>query len=72
MPGRWNSARSPRRARGDDAPGQQPSLIEPQLATLVDRPPPAHGWSYEIKVRRLPADVPSQLRCGENLYSQRA
>jgi bifunctional non-homologous end joining protein LigD len=26
-----------------------PSHIDPQLATLVDRPPPGDGWSFEIK-----------------------
>jgi bifunctional non-homologous end joining protein LigD len=26
-----------------------PALIEPQLATLVDRAPAGSGWSYEIK-----------------------
>ncbi len=50
MSGRWSSPRkSPPRAQGNDAPGQMPSLIEPQLATLVNRPPAAGPWSYEIK-----------------------
>ncbi|MDQ7981904.1 DNA ligase D [Paraburkholderia sp. SARCC-3016] len=31
------------------APGAMPSAIEPQLATLVDRPPARGQWSYEIK-----------------------
>ncbi len=37
-----------RTARGKKAPGL-PEFLEPQLATLVDRPPGGAGWSHEIK-----------------------
>jgi bifunctional non-homologous end joining protein LigD len=49
--GRW----SRRRANAVAAPPQSesgtglPALIQPQLATLVDRPPKGGDWSYEIK-----------------------
>jgi hypothetical protein len=26
-----------------------PAFIEPELATLADKPPPSEGWLYEIK-----------------------
>jgi bifunctional non-homologous end joining protein LigD len=31
------------------ASGAMPTFIEPQLAKLVERPPPAKGWVHEIK-----------------------
>jgi len=50
MAGRWNSPsrKAPKRAVADP-PGTMPSLIEPQLATLVSRAPNEGEWSYEIK-----------------------
>jgi bifunctional non-homologous end joining protein LigD len=50
MPGRWgpSSKKAPIRPTRD-APGTLPSLIEPQLATLVNRAPTEGEWSYEIK-----------------------
>jgi bifunctional non-homologous end joining protein LigD len=50
MAGRWSSPgkKAPRRAAADP-PGAMPSLIEPQLATLVNRAPVGGSWSYEIK-----------------------
>ncbi|NVH78304.1 DNA ligase D [Paraburkholderia sp. JPY432] len=49
MSSRWNSSRT-RRARAPvGEPGTFPVLIEPQLATLVDRAPAGGDWSYEIK-----------------------
>jgi len=49
--GRWSRGRSktavvPPGARGGTG---LPALIQPQLATLVDRPPKGGDWSYEIK-----------------------
>jgi bifunctional non-homologous end joining protein LigD len=48
--GRWSRAPS---ARGRKPSAEEetglPSLIEPQLATLADRPPKGGDWSYEIK-----------------------
>jgi len=35
--------------RGRRARAALPERIAPQLATLVDRPPPGPGWAYEIK-----------------------
>ncbi|MDR6484656.1 DNA ligase D [Paraburkholderia terricola] len=49
MAGRWNSRTTPRRPPADEPGGALPSLIAPQLATLVDRPPSGGDWSYEIK-----------------------
>jgi bifunctional non-homologous end joining protein LigD len=50
MAGRWHASRTKRTAPvATDAPGSMPSLIEPQLATLVDRAPGFDDWSYEIK-----------------------
>jgi bifunctional non-homologous end joining protein LigD len=47
--GRWSSGGRRQRRAVDDEPGSMPSVIEPELAMLVNRPP-AHGdWSYEIK-----------------------
>jgi len=48
--GRWNNAnKKPPRRAAKEPPGVIPSLIEPQLATLVNRPPTDGDWSYEIK-----------------------
>jgi len=48
--GRWNRANPARlAARADQSEGGPPALIQPQLATLVDRPPKGGDWSYEIK-----------------------
>ncbi|WP_052369591.1 DNA ligase D [Paraburkholderia caledonica] len=49
--GRWGRGRPntvvvPPQARGETG---LPALIQPQLATLVDRPPKGGDWSYEIK-----------------------
>jgi bifunctional non-homologous end joining protein LigD len=49
MASRWNSASRGRRPATKDTPSSMPSAIEPQLATLVDRPPARGEWSYEIK-----------------------
>jgi bifunctional non-homologous end joining protein LigD len=50
MAGRWGSPRKKAtRAATDDPPGAMPSLIEPQLATLVNHAPSEGEWSYEIK-----------------------
>jgi bifunctional non-homologous end joining protein LigD len=50
MPGRWGSSSKKAPIRPTrDAPGTLPSLIEPQLATLVNRAPTEGEWSYEIK-----------------------
>ncbi|SAL45640.1 ATP dependent DNA ligase [Caballeronia sordidicola] len=50
MAGRWNNSnkKPPRRAT-KEPPGVTPSLVEPQLGTLVNRPPTDGEWSYEIK-----------------------
>jgi bifunctional non-homologous end joining protein LigD len=47
--GRWRFGGKRRPERVADAPGAMPSLIEPELATLVRRPPVHGDWSYEIK-----------------------
>ncbi|MGY6119621.1 hypothetical protein ACW9YQ_07555 [Paraburkholderia strydomiana] len=48
--GRWNRANPARvAAQADQNEGGPPALIQPQLATLVDRPPKGGDWSYEIK-----------------------
>ncbi|MDP9651026.1 ATP-dependent DNA ligase [Paraburkholderia caledonica] len=48
--GRWNRANPARvAAQADQSEGGPPALIQPQLATLVDRPPKGGDWSYEIK-----------------------
>ncbi|ACC73881.1 DNA ligase D [Paraburkholderia phymatum] len=47
--GRWNSSRATRIRAPAPAAGEMPVLIEPQLATLVERHPAAGQWSYEIK-----------------------
>ncbi|SAK75681.1 DNA polymerase [Caballeronia temeraria] len=47
--GRWNGSRATRVRAPETAPGEMPVLIEPQLATLIDRHPPEGEWSYEIK-----------------------
>jgi hypothetical protein len=47
--GRWNSAGRRQRRTVEDEPGRMPSIIEPELATLVSRAPAAGDWSYEIK-----------------------
>ncbi|XUW93661.1 DNA ligase D (plasmid) [Burkholderia sp. M6-3] len=48
--GRWNRANPARvAARADQSEGGPPALIQPQLATLVGRPPKGGDWSYEIK-----------------------
>ncbi|WP_086961567.1 DNA ligase D [Caballeronia sp. INML2] len=48
--GRWNGSRATTRVRPlETAPGEMPALIEPQLATLVERHPAKGDWSYEIK-----------------------
>ncbi|MBP0588286.1 DNA ligase D [Paraburkholderia sp. LEh10] len=47
--GRWNSSRTTRIRARATAAGEMPVLIEPQLATLVERHPTAGQWSYEIK-----------------------
>lgn len=49
MPGRWSSPRKRPRRTVEDEPGAMPSVIEPELATLVDRSPSYGDWSYEIK-----------------------
>ena len=49
MPGRWSTPRKPARRVVDDPPGTMPSVIEPELATLVSRAPADGDWSYEIK-----------------------
>jgi bifunctional non-homologous end joining protein LigD len=50
MAGRWNNSnKKPPRHAAKELPGVTPSLIEPQLATLVNRPPTDGEWSYEIK-----------------------
>jgi bifunctional non-homologous end joining protein LigD len=50
MAGRWSSpSKKVPRPVAPDPPGAMPSLIEPQLATLVNRAPTAGEWSYEIK-----------------------
>jgi bifunctional non-homologous end joining protein LigD len=50
MAGRWSSPRRKAvRPPVADPAGAMPSLIEPQLATLVNRAPSAGEWSYEIK-----------------------
>lgn len=50
MAGRWNNSdKKPPKRAAKDPPGVTPSLIEPQLATLVNRPPTDGEWSYEIK-----------------------
>ncbi|NVI04132.1 DNA ligase D [Paraburkholderia youngii] len=49
MSSRWNSSRTRRARTPVDEPGTFPVLIEPQLATLVDRAPAGGDWSYEIK-----------------------
>src|SRR5690349_13916798 len=49
MATRWSSASRGRRPMVKEAPGTMPSAMEPQLATLVDRPPARGEWSYEIK-----------------------
>ena len=36
-------------AKPKKKPGPMPDFIEPQLATLVDRPPGGAGWAHEIK-----------------------
>ncbi|WP_232471006.1 non-homologous end-joining DNA ligase [Caballeronia hypogeia] len=47
--GRWNCSRATRVRAPETAPGEMPVLIEPQLATLVERHPVEGAWSYEIK-----------------------
>ncbi|MDR5763114.1 DNA ligase D [Caballeronia sp. LZ035] len=47
--GRWTGSRATRVRAPDTAPGEMPALIEPQLATLVERHPVKGKWSYEIK-----------------------
>lgn len=50
MAGRWNNSnKKPPRRAVNEPPGVTPSLIEPQLATLVNRAPTSGEWSYEIK-----------------------
>jgi bifunctional non-homologous end joining protein LigD len=50
MAGRWSSpSKKAPRAVAPDPPGAMPSLMEPQLATLVNRAPTDGEWSYEIK-----------------------
>jgi bifunctional non-homologous end joining protein LigD len=50
MAGRWSSPRKKApRPTSNDEPGATPSLIEPQLPTLVNRAPSDGEWSYEIK-----------------------
>jgi bifunctional non-homologous end joining protein LigD len=49
MASRWSSASRGRRPTVKEAAGTMPSAIEPQLATLVDRPPARGEWSYKIK-----------------------
>lgn len=52
MAGRWNNSnKKPPRRAAKEPPGVTPSLIEPQLATLVNRPPTDGDWSYEIKFK---------------------
>jgi bifunctional non-homologous end joining protein LigD len=50
--GRWSRGRSKAVAVAPYAQGGTglPALIQPQLATLVDRPPKGGDWSYEIKL----------------------
>lgn len=49
MAGRWNRSTPARRPPVREVPGEMPSLIEPQLASLANRPPAGGNWSYEIK-----------------------
>jgi bifunctional non-homologous end joining protein LigD len=50
MAGRWSSpGKKASKPAADDAQGAMPSIIEPQLATLVNRAPSDGEWSYEIK-----------------------
>ncbi len=37
------------RAAAGAAVAQMPKFVEPQLATLVDRPPQGAGWAHEVK-----------------------
>ncbi|APA84092.2 DNA ligase D [Paraburkholderia sprentiae WSM5005] len=46
---RWSGSRATRVPVPPAAPGEMPLLIEPQLATLVERHPTNGDWSYEIK-----------------------
>src|ERR1700710_471324 len=64
MPGRWSSPRKRPRRTVEDEPGAMPSVIEPELATLVDRSPSYGDWSYEIKFDgyRMLARVPLGCR----------
>jgi bifunctional non-homologous end joining protein LigD len=43
------AAREARRGSGPAHPDAMPPFIEPQLATLSDRPPGGPGWGHEIK-----------------------
>ncbi|NVH73716.1 DNA ligase D [Paraburkholderia sp. JPY432] len=47
--GRWSGSRTARVLAPPVGRGRMPLLIEPQLATLVDRHPAGGDWSYEIK-----------------------
>ncbi|WP_087128931.1 DNA ligase D [Caballeronia concitans] len=47
--GRWSGPRAIRVRAPDALPGEMRLLIEPQLATLVERHPAEGDWSYEIK-----------------------
>ena len=48
---RWSGSRTVRVQAPETAPGEMPPLIEPQLATLVERHPTNGDWSYAIKFR---------------------
>jgi bifunctional non-homologous end joining protein LigD len=43
------SARSKKNSRAEKAGGKLPAFVSPQLATLVDAPPPGPEWLHEIK-----------------------
>jgi bifunctional non-homologous end joining protein LigD len=73
MASRWSSAARGRRPVVVEEPGAMPSVIEPQLATLAERPPARGDWSYEIKfdgyrvmVRKAGDDVKLITRGGHD------
>ncbi len=49
--GRWNGSRATRVRAPETAPGKMPILMEPRLATLVERHPAKGDCSYEIKFK---------------------
>jgi bifunctional non-homologous end joining protein LigD len=49
MAGRWSKSTPERQPPAREVPGEMPSRIEPQLASLASRPPAGDDWSYEIK-----------------------